>query len=435
MKSSKNVILVLFFLCQIDLALTAPLISQDIRSTTEIGLGDIWSEDVPTRPITPPERIPMETAVDPDSYILGPNDEVTIGIWDEISKNIPLRVTPEGTIIFSPAGLIDLRDLTIREAEEKVRKILRSYYPGVDITLTLTGIRTMKVHISGEVYYPGSYEVTPVDRLYDLIQMAGGFLPGGSIRSIAIRELNSEEVDRVDLETFLLDGLIEANPYLHDGDIVYVPPKSNVVLVRGEVHGKVSPGLLQQRIPSQPEELIRGAKTEIFLEYRDGDMLSGAISRAGGLTETANMEEARIIRHDQASGDSIIPIDLYTLMVLGDHSADLPLQKGDIVDIPIRASWIYVVGNVTTPGPIPYHANLSVREYVGMAGGHTESGAMSRWKIIDENGRKRKVNPRSVVYPGETIVVPERLLTKMGKILSPVSAVSTIIISIVALQK
>jgi protein involved in polysaccharide export with SLBB domain len=411
------------------------MISQEIRSIPEIGLDDIWREDVPTRPTTPPERIPMETAVDPESYILGPNDEVTIGIWDEISKNIPLRVSPEGTIIFSPAGLIDLRDLTIREAEEKVREILRSYYPGIHITLTLTGIRNMKVHISGEVYYPGSYEVTPVDRLYDLIQMSGGFLPGGSIRSITIRELNSEEIERVDLEKFLLDGRIEGNPYLNDGDIVYVPPKSNVVLVRGEVHGKVSPGLLQQRIPSQPEELIRGAKTEIFLEYRDGDMLSEAISRAGGLRESANMEAARIIRHDSASGDSIIPIDLYSLMVLGDLSADLPLQKGDIIDIPMTARWIYVIGNVTNPGPIPYHANLSVREYVGMAGGHTEIGAMGRWKIIDEHGRKRKVDLRSVVYPGETIVVPERFITVLGKFLSPVSAVSTIIISIVALQK
>ena len=83
----------------------------------------------------------METAIEPDSYILGPNDEDTIGIWGEISKSIPLRITTEGSIILSPAGLIDLRDLTIREAETRVREILGSYYPAIDITLTVTGIR------------------------------------------------------------------------------------------------------------------------------------------------------------------------------------------------------------------------------------------------------------------------------------------------------
>ena len=379
--------------------------------------------------------IPLEGAIDPSTYRLGPYDEVTVGIWDEVSWSIPLQVTPEGTIIFSPAGSIDLRGLTIRKAEEKVRDILKSYYPNVDITLTLTGIRHIKVHLSGEVYFPGSYEVTPVDRVFDIIQMAGGFLPGGSVRNISIKRMPTGEIRHVDLERFLQNGEIGGNPLLQDGDIIYVPPKTNMILVRGEVHGKVSPGLLQQRIAQVPEQEVRGVKTEIFLEYREGDLLSEAIMRAGGLRETADLSGSYILRKETASSDSIIAVDLHKLFILGDPSADVPLQKGDIVEIPMEARRVYVLGYVTDPGPVPYQANLTANDYVGIAGGYSETGSARGWKVIDAEGEKMKIKPDDIIRPGETVVVPERFVIKLGRVLSPVSAISTIIISIVALQK
>lgn len=424
-------------------------------------LSELWKEQqaAPLRPAAPREAVPLERAIDPGTYVLGPNDEVTIGIWDEISQSFPLTITPEGSIIFSPAGLIAIGDLTVREAERRVSEVLQTYYPNVRITLTLTGIRPIKVHISGEVYYPGSYEMTPVDRVFDLIQTAGGLLPGGSVRNISIinpvasvaREPDFSGLARipatpsapqlaaellvVDLEGFLQKGEIEENPLLRAGDLVYIPPKTSTILVRGEVHGRISPGLLQQRIPEPPEELVRGAKTEIFLEYREGDLLSDAIARAGGLRETADLNSAYLIRRNLSTSDSTIAIDLYRLLVLEDPAADIFLRKGDIIEIPMDLRLVYVVGRVANPGPIPYQANLGAYGYVGMAGGPTIDGSNRGWKVIDEEGRSRRIKPDEIVASGQTVMVPERFITKLGKILSPVSAAATIIISIVALQR
>jgi protein involved in polysaccharide export with SLBB domain len=360
---------------------------------------------------------------------------VTVGIWEEISQSIPLTVSPEGNIILSPIGLIDVGGMTLREAEGHVRDTLKSFYPRVPITLTLTGIRTIKVHLSGEVYYPGSYEVTPMDRVFDLVQMAGGFLPGGSVRNIRIRRSVTEEQWSVDLERFLQEGEIGENPRLREGDIIHVPSKTNMILVRGEVHGRVSPGFLQQRPNIPPEEEIRGAKTEIFLEYRDGDMLSQAIMRAGGLKETADLDEAYILRNNAIWGDTVLSADLHRLFVLGDPAADISLQKGDLVEIPMDDRYVYVVGIVNNPGPIPYQANRTAYEYVGLAGGPTIEGSNGGWKVITTDGVKRRIGEDEIIGSGETIVVPERLLTKLGKVLTPVSAASTIIISIVALRR
>ncbi len=429
-KMSSAVFLLIFLI-------TAQARPQDLFSTTGTGFPDILKEreELPGRQLPTREITPLEGAIDPSTYNLGPHDEVTIGIWGEISMSIPLQVTPEGTIIFSPAGLIDIRGLTVREAEEKVRDILSTYYPDITITLTLTGIRRIKVHISGEVYYPGSYDVSPVDRLFDIIQMAGGFRSGGSVRNISIKRMASGDRHRVDLDIFLQDGEIEGNPLLQDGDIINIPPKTNMVLVRGEVHGKISPGMLQQRTSQLPEEDVRGVKTEIFLEYREGDLLSQAIVRAGGLLETADLNGSYILRREQPAADSIIPVDLYSLFISGDPSADIPLRKGDIIEIPMDSRNVYVTGIVNDPGPIPYQANLTAYEYVGMAGGPTIDGSSGGWKVYDQSGKKRKIRPDDFVEPGETVVVPERFLSKAQKFLSPTIAVSTLIITIVALQR
>jgi protein involved in polysaccharide export with SLBB domain len=415
-----------------------PLKAQDILSTPtqETDFSRFLQEQkTAARTLPPRQSVPLESAIDPSSYILGPHDEVTIGIWGQISQTMPLDISPEGNIIFSPAGPIDIQGLTVMEAQDRVREALSGYYPGVKITLTLTGIRQMKVHISGEVYYPGSYEVTPVDRLFDIIQQAGGFLPGGSVRNISIERPSTGETKSIDLERFLQDGVLDENPMLREGDVIYIPPKTNMILVRGEVNGRVSPGQLQQRIPPIPEGEVRGAKTEIFLEYRNGDSLSQAIKRAGGLLETADLNAAHIRRQRTDSTESVIPVDLYSLFVMGDPSADVPLKKGDIIEIPRADREVYVTGIVASPGPYPYRPGLTAYEYIGMAGGPTIQGSARGWKVIDVRGRKRKIKPSDTLRPGETVMVPERFITKMGKILTPISAASTIIISIVAVQR
>ncbi len=400
------------------------------RLSGDNNIGDIWSIQNGQREGVPSsvDIVPQEAAIDPATYSLGPNDIVTIGIWDEVSLSIPLRVTPDGTIILNPAGPIALAGLTVCEAEKEVRHVLKSFYPNVDITLTLTGIRQIKVHVSGEVLYPGSYDATPVNRVFDLIQMAGGLLPGGSVRNLSIRRQPEGEAENVDMERFLYNGDLGANPMLSEGMIVYVPQRRNTIHVRGAINGIARPD-------GKTNELDESPVHEAVLDFREGDRLSDAMLRTGGLTETADPRNARIIRHDTTASDSVIPVDLYGLLVMGDESLDLPLRKGDVIEIPGNEQVVYVTGPVAEPGPYRYQPGLTAREYVGLAGGPDDTGSHRGWKIINESGRQRRIDRNYAVRAGETIVVPERFLTTLGKIVMPLSAVSTIIISIIALQR
>jgi protein involved in polysaccharide export with SLBB domain len=94
-----------------------------------------------------------------------------------------------------------------------------------------------------------------------------------------------------------------------------------------------------------------------------------------------------------------------------------------------------VIGHVTHPGPSPYRPSLTAHDYVGLAGGNASTGSMRGWKVVDPNGMKRKVGSSDIINPGETVIVPERFLSQLGKVLTPISAASTIIISIVALRR
>ncbi len=71
----------------------------------------------------------------------------------------------------------------------------------------------------------------------------------------------------------------------------------------------------------------------------------------------------------------------------------------------------YIIGEVRAPGSYPYVNGMTVLEAVAIAGGFTYRAKESRMKIIratDATRQKNTVSPRTVVFPGDVIEVPER---------------------------
>jgi protein involved in polysaccharide export with SLBB domain len=373
--------------------------------------------------------VPLEGPVDRDAYIIGPNDLLTVGIWGEEEKIIPVQVTPEGNIIIPSVGVIHVADMSVTEAEKIVVETLLRYYRKANITLTLTGIRTIKVFVSGQVIAPGSLVATPVDRVLDAVNLAEGFREGGSRRSV-ILEKRDGNVRVLDLMKYLVYGLLEENPVLLDGDRIHVPAKQGFVKVRGEVNGLKE---IEIERTSLPEGQLPFPKEEIAVEFREGDRLSAVLDMAGGLAETADLSRVMVRRNAEGETDSVFTIDLRGLYFEGDQADDPVMKSGDVVDVPVARDFVYVVGAVTKPGSFPYEPNFTARDYIGLAGGPNSSGSERGFRVMSAGGERRDVGKDAPLRPGETIVVPERFVRKMGNILGPLSAVSTIIISIVSI--
>lgn len=276
-------------------------------------------------------------------------------------------------------------------------------------TPTIGGV-TYQVHVLGEVELPGTYRVSPSDRLFEALQQAGGIGRYGSKRKIELRR--GQVTHTVDLLKFQLFGSLQENPFLQDNDVVYVSLKSAVIQVVGAV--------------KRPEEYEIVAENNLF----------EAIQLAGGFTVgVAKQSLIRVIRfeagkktvleismNDDAmkkfpiqAGDVIVVPNVITQKNSFDY--DLPVLPGDNVFYPSYEDRIFILGGVTLPGAYSFNPYYNLSQYLSLAGGTTKL-ATRRINLLSPDGRKKRVTEKErnsiTINPGDTILVGERRIPPEG---------------------
>ena len=136
---------------------------------------------------------PNENMATPENYRLGPGDQLIIEIWGDNEDTMSKTVSPEGRIYISQIGPVYLNGLTIKEAGDKIRKMLASKYGGIggdspnsSISVTLGQIRTIKVNVMGDVKVPGTYRLSSFSTVFSALYRAGGVSETGSLRAIKV---------------------------------------------------------------------------------------------------------------------------------------------------------------------------------------------------------------------------------------------------------
>jgi polysaccharide export outer membrane protein len=146
-----------------------------------------------------------------------------------------------------------------------------------------------------------------------------------------------------------------------------------------------------------------------------------ALASAGSTTANASSEililrsrsadPSKPILLDAANQANITRISLTDLQ-LGRLSENINLQEGDTIFVP-KAERFFVTGQVRSPGAYTHERGLTVLQAISLAGGLTEKGSNRRMKAIRTvNGKKAevKIGLTDVVLPGDTLVIPQRLL-------------------------
>jgi polysaccharide biosynthesis/export protein len=112
-----------------------------------------------------------------------------------------------------------------------------------------------------------------------------------------------------------------------------------------------------------------------LIEMRGVSTLMEVISNAGGVT--ANAGDTLFIQRKLVKGaadhknEIMIPVDLKKLLEKGDAASNMPVQDGDSIYVP-RAAFVYVTGEVKTPGPVKkMRSNSTLMEIISSAGGIT----------------------------------------------------------------
>jgi len=259
----------------------------------------------------------------------------------------------------------------------------------------------ISVSLTGYVENPGVYQMTPVNRLSDLLllnkiatlekvektqilQEKSVVVPkpaellsppnpekekeniitlenNQGLRSIQITR--SGKIETYDLMKFYRLGDISQNPFLKDGDVVFVPAIKYFISISGGIN-----------LPGE-------------LEFVEGDKLGTIIDLSLGFTFDADISKVQLYRYKENRIDyDVLNYDLKANPAFW----DLPLKADDRIlifsDSEIRTRQrIKIYGQVKNPGEYVIDANTTLYEILQQAGGCTKRGDIKSMVYYNEN--------------------------------------------------
>jgi protein involved in polysaccharide export with SLBB domain len=173
---------------------------------------------------------PQINIATPQSYQLGPGDEITISIWGAAEAGYKLGVNKEGYVKIPRIAPVFISGLTVKEATLKLERSLSKIYSGLTsntnslnktfYSLSLSKTRSVVINILGEVVSPGLYTVSSMSSVLNALYFAGGPNEIGTYRSIDIIR-NGKKFTTVDLYDYFLNG-VSQNIFLRDQDVILV---------------------------------------------------------------------------------------------------------------------------------------------------------------------------------------------------------------------
>jgi polysaccharide export outer membrane protein len=223
------------------------------------------------------------TAQSAADYVIGPQDVLTIQVFDQADLGGKYAVETDGTFSFPLIGRVTAAGLTLRKFENELKKKLADgYFRNPQVTVAVEQYRSQRVFVMGEVRNPGPVPLTGGMTLIEALARAGSTLPSSSGEVAIVRApqgakgpvLPDPEQGADILRASIRDleaGSMKQNIELHDGDTIFVP-RAESAYVFGQVK---TPGA--------------------YSIQKDTTVLQ-ALSLAGGVTENGAMNRIKVVR-------------------------------------------------------------------------------------------------------------------------------------------
>lgn len=383
----------------------------------------------------------------PAGYILGPDDEIIVSVYGFSEKTYNLTVNELGEIYIPNVGPISISGLSIEQASEKIKsKLASTIYRAINtgktkIQISLGKIRSIRVTVIGQAKKPGTFTVSSLTTLYNILYLCGGPTPMGSYRDIEI--IRGNQVKRTaDLYDFLVNGTQKENILLQEGDVIRIPYYKNRVTLSGNVKREGKFEMLDNETfidllkycGGFTDNAFRGSVTVVRItaterkiidlnadqfntfktygsdkyivgklqdEFGNRIVVSGAVLRpgqyelipeltlksliekAGGLRKDAYTKRISVFRYMNNKMPTMVAVDLDSVM---NFNNDIYLVKDDSVAVHSifefnDSSYISIEGNVRKPGLISWRENMSLRDLLLSTGGISEFGDSSNIEI------------------------------------------------------
>jgi polysaccharide export outer membrane protein len=295
---------------------------------------------------------PSPSGLGAQEYHIGPDDLLSINVFEAQELNRDVRVSAGGEISLPLLGAVRAAGLTPRELEMVLQELLhRTYMKDPHVSVFVREVQSHPVSVMGAVKRPGVFQIRGNKSLLEVLSLAEGLADDAGdtviiLRGAALdaeprtgeerfareeqtsaeagqdseakklptvpndRASPSEVAVQVNLRDLLDSADARSNPQVHPGDIVKVT-RAGIVYVIGEVR---RPG-------------------GFAMKSNENISVLQALALSEGLTPTAAKGGARIIHTNQQSGErKETSIDLGK--ILAGKAPDPVLESKDIVFVP-----------------------------------------------------------------------------------------------------
>ncbi len=327
-----------------------------------------------------------------------PGDVIYINVPGQRELSHKYDISPNGDLYVMIIGKIPVKGMSIKDLEDKLTAELSTYIEGGKrITIKLIK-RTRYIQVVGGVKYPGWYRVPCITTLEDIIEKAGGILPGVDISKAWLIRNNKrinlklkspikffpddvvyipkprEYVEKVDTGDLLFINIPQKTPptipgsanimnlkmalkwnqiEVDENGFIYIPEYGHFY-----VNGK-TPEQIREMIKERlPKYLQKAGKIDVgviekkhFVKVlghvvRPGKYnipenanIQEAIAAAGGAIDGAVMSDIMIRRKRKDGKEEIIRVNLYQFKITGDPRLLTPIHEGDIIFVPISPTF------------------------------------------------------------------------------------------------
>jgi len=344
------------------------------------------------------EKFAAGNIVNAEDYYIGPGDLLSIQVLNVSAMPTITTVSPEVTIMLPRIGEIILKNKTLAEARQLITDRIKQINPAAQVFIGLQRSRNIIVTFLGNSEYSGVYTLPASYRLStalkivsrdlnlnmnsdiiyaekvryieeqrnqtEAMKLADNFGSDSYLRRYIVVKHNDGSTTLADLDKALSSGITKLDPFLREGDEIYipnVPEEYPSMSITGEI---INPGVFA---------------------FKTGDKISDLLKFAKGLTPEADINSV-FIAFPNEDNTRKISIDS-KLNILSD---DLELVAGcKVVVGRIKTDHASELGTVTIQGSV-VNPNVYIiknnqtrlKDIIEKAGGFTDNACLSMSYVL-----------------------------------------------------
>lgn len=292
----------------------------------------------------------------PSEYKVGPGDIIQIQLYGKQSEEYNLTINRNGNLPLPDMGPMTVTGLTFQQLEARVVERFKQRNMGVDVSVSLGELRSIRILIAGEAYKPGSYTVSSLSTITQALFVSGGVSDIGSLRNIQLKR-QGRLVGSFDVYDLLLNGDASNDLRLQSGDVVFIPAVGMTVGVKGQV-----------RRPA-------------IYELKGGETMDELVRLAAGFEANAYPQKALLQRFDDNNLPSLINVDLSN-----PKFSKLSAKDGDLLEIKTTSDsvrqQVTLVGAVARPGQYQWHEGMKLSDLINSLWSDIKGQADLKYSLI-----------------------------------------------------